>query len=216
MSSLAPTSREDIVDAQLYVNRTALYLSSIVNTFPDNVKVHIKNIQIIAWGINDLDYLSVGRNPTRRSLLFFLVDYRKSVHAIENVERALDVHSLFHDSYFFNLRGDQILKMLVVKVPKRWDGAFDKFKQGEFSKMFTRQELTSLRIPIRTRNNLPNPVYEVLTHSPEYRAAFVERMRKIYGASLNPDDLPQNIEYDSFHINPTVEIFNGDPGKPEI
>ncbi len=166
------------------------------------------------WGVNDVNYMTV-RRPKTHYLLFMLAVVPKGKNAVTQFRKDLDTIrgiNNYVDDYPFDFR-DRKLHMVVLRVHERWRAAYHNFIQGNFSKMFTREELGKVRINEFTIRGKLNLAWVVLMKDPRYKRVFRKQIEDFFGVSLNID--PD--EYDSFIINPTYEEFNVDkPGKPNV
>lgn len=82
----------------------------------------------------------------------------------------------YHDEYPFDLTKDYIL---VLKVRPEFQKSFDHFLRGEYSKMYTPQQLTQLRIP-QIINGKINMIYCILTKHRLGIDHYKETIRKAY------------------------------------
>lgn len=203
---------------EVFMNKTYKYLLPIINTYSKEFIHHYNTVSesLLACGINDVKY-ELATMEKNTHLLFLIYDTNGKFDPVKKMYKDLKlsksnfnkylsfVRSYTHyinDYYFDNVRGNR--HCVVFKVPTKYKQAYDKCLESKFSLMFTKSELTELKINPKTRSGKPDLRYLVLTKDNSYRQQFEELVNKTFDTNIT---LEQDVELD-FPFIKGNEIFN--------
>lgn len=190
----------EIEFGKIYFNRTKIYLSPIVNV----LGIDFNNVE--AYGIYDIKYENVYNDFKRDYHLFILNNPYINVKQFNDTLNKARSHKYYVDDYLFDLN-EMNKHMIVMKIPEEYHKSYDAFVIGRFSRMYTVNQLKTLKINKLTPAGKLNAPWHILTKDEGYRKVFIDKINKIYNTDLLEDDhVPR--EFDVFHINPKKEGFN--------
>lgn len=162
-----------------YDNKTWRFLLPCLKGHGDIFINRFNTVFKLAVGIHDtlLDgsYLSEGRN------LYILCnkDYQKK--NFSNFINWMQYKSYYKGDYCPDANFKTTKKhMLIIKVPKTFNNAYDYFLKSEYSKMYSEEELSSL-FSVNTKE------YQVLSKSIIALPNFVKKVNKRFDVNMNPN-----------------------------
>lgn len=206
-------------------NKTAKYILPIVDTYSNEFKYQFKNVNrgLLASAIGDIKYDDAKGKVTEYAL-FLLYDINGAFDANtrQHVEPLLGrtmfnqflkycrSYTYYLDDYYFRPFTDtpnfkeQHLCCVITRVPKKYHGAYDKFLQSAYSRMYNEEDLKALHVvPVRA-DNKANPIWKVLTKDASYKKEFERNVNDYYGTNVVIDD---DREFD-LPIRKADEYFN--------
>ncbi len=207
-----------IKSGEVFMNKTYKYLLPIVNTYSKEFiyQYNMVSESLLACGVNDVLYES-AINEKNTHLLFLIYDVNGKFDATKKMYHDLKIgKSTFNqylsfvrnythyinDYYFDNIKGNR--HCVILKVPTKYKQAYDKCLESKFSLMFTKSELTELKINAKTRSGKPDLRYLVLTKDNSYRQQFEQLVNETFDTNIR---LEKDVELDFPFINKN-EIFN--------
>lgn len=192
-----------------YVNRTKIYMANVLLEHLNFNTVHaLRIIKPVMWGTYDLKYIWAKKlNKYIDYQLFVLLN-------VDNKTKKSMIPMLMKDKYYIDSYpyafDKKDLIFVVFKIPKPLHKSYDNFILGNFSKMFTKQQLEKYQIHKLVDGKM-NPLHAVLTKNTEFKKVFEEKIEREYGSVPNVDN---DAEFDSFYVPPTYEAFNVDHYGP--
>jgi hypothetical protein len=193
----------EIVIGKLFVNRTAKYLIPALNYYGPTLKTKLNLIFKLAVGIHDklLDgsYLEGQKN------IFILADKSVRPDLFQNFKDWIQHQEYYVTDYVHNSvqKDDSRFHMFVIAFPPSLDDAYDKFKKGKYSKMYTKSEIDEFfsedsKIGARS----------VLCRWPYAKLAFKQKIKQEFNVLLQEEDFKTEVfEYD-LPPKKEEEIFN--------
>lgn len=88
--------------------------------------------------------------------------------------------------------------MVVLKLPERFYGAFETFKVGAYSEMFTQEEITTFFYTLPASQ-------KVFIKNHEYKLRFVRKLNYLWDTQIKPEDYNGEID---FKPTDETELFN--------
>ena len=170
--------------------RTSRYLGPILNTFP-KVFISESNKVKIGLGVMDALYYKTRQIKPR---LFVAVDFNQVyINTCRQVK-------WWEDDYPYNLEDKY---MIVFNIPEEFHNSYWEFLKGRYSRMYTKDQLTKLKIPAISGGKL-NPIYNVLTRHPLALTYLQSKIEDRYGTQTVSDDP------DEYDLPPRIgqEVFN--------
>jgi len=181
---------------KLYRNRTLKYLVPALNFYGPTLKTKFGLIQWLAVGVHDK--LIDGSYLEGQQNLFILVDKFVRPDSYQNFIDWIAYQPFFVTTYQVQ---EERFTMLVIAFPYQLADAFDKFKQGKYSKMYSEEE-------IRNFFGEKPEARKVLKRYNEAKYEFTVLVKKTYGTDLVEEDFKKEVfEYDLPPV-PKEEIFN--------
>lgn len=190
----------DITTKNPYQNRTGAYLAQpLISKLHYDTRVVVCKFRLM-WGLYDMDYVLAKRlktYPDHKKLFVLLNLSEDTKKAMKTIRR----DAYFYDAYPVDLNV-KTLVMVVFKLPKVIQKAFNKFMEGKFSEMYPPNMLYEFGIYHNSR------VHTVLTknyNDKEYLDIYLKRILDTFGVTK---DAVVDEELDSHFISPTIEAFN--------
>lgn len=163
----------------------------------------------LAFGIGDalMDKESINKEKA----IFILIDKKVQPNAFRNFMTWI----VNQEYYLFDYPFDDVIKgrkhMLVLKIPDQYDKAYEHFLKGEYSKMYTLEEVDRLFAIGRYGDPdvaiLRSQSRDVILKSISMRKPFIQKLKESFGdLDIKESDLTGK-ELD-FPIEKQKEIFN--------
>lgn len=201
-------------------NLSKRYLSPILNAYSKEFisKFNLVAESLLGIGIADFDYTTAkGIKIVSDNHLFFVFDikgfyaegkYEKPALSEGNFLEFLKFireYAYFVDDYYFNsVRGNE--HCIVLRIPKKYEKAVVHMRRGEYSKMYTPDELKALKVTPKDRLGKPNYRYGVLRKTKEFKKFFEAELNEMFGTNITIDDKDdRELDLPYYDIN---EIFN--------
>lgn len=215
----------DVQNGSIYINNTRKYLAPLLQTYGDEFMKHIKQCHIISTSIQDYGINTKEECKKIDPNIYILFDVNgpmKFGHYVDlNRSRLLfnetlhffQQHPAFVYDYPYDSTRDGNKHVVVIKVPHQ--KKFNLFMKGEYSKMYTQEEMDKLILKYSNSDNekkdIKTDVYSVLSKDPEYFDKFAERVYEEFGTRINNDGR----EYD-YPISLRKEILRYNDQKQQI
>lgn len=191
---------------KIYMNRTRKYLLPIIKIYGTEFTNCINNIRKVAVGIGDMIVQKCGYVHEKH--LFILADCDTNKLHFERSIEWLRNHPALVDDYVFGNIQHSHYHMLVIEIPEQFIPSLQHFKEGKFSKMYSKEDINRL---FTIHSKFPEDVafyksiHCVLTHDHNYKIEFAKQVTAEFGVkNYNP---PDDIEFD-FPIVLKQEVFN--------
>ena len=156
-------------------NKTKMFLSPILRTFGVTFTAKFSgDIFKLGYGIHDtlLDGVFDGKHP-----IYIACDKgvnpQKCWKAIEFIKE----HSPGYLTDYSMDTGSR-LHMLVLDIPLEYHHAYDKFKEGKYSEMFTKQQL-DLLFPDKSLI-----AYKILSKDVSYMPIFIKKIEDLFNVKI--------------------------------
>ena len=193
----------DIVIGKLYINRTVRYLVPGLGFYGPTLKTKLNLVFKLAFGIHDT--LLEGSHLEGQKNIYILVDKLVRPELFQNFMDWVKHQEYYVTDYVYDsiLENHSRKHMIVLAYPPSMEDAYDKFLLGNYSKMYTRQEITSYfaeESKLETR--------QVLMKTVHAKHRFIYSVKETFDTQLEEQDfLTGSWEYD-FPPNTKEEFFN--------
>jgi len=202
LSKIVNTEME-IVIGRLYINRTVKYLVPGLSFYGPTLKTKLNLVFKLAFGIHDT--LLEGSYLEGQKNIYILVDKLVRPELFQNFMNWIKNQEYYVTDYVYDsiLENHSRKHMIVLAYPPSMGDCYDKFLLGKYSKMYTRQEITSYfaeEAKLETR--------QVLMKTVHAKHRFVSLVKTTFGTQLEEQDfLTGSWEYD-LPPNTEEEFFN--------
>lgn len=193
----------EIVIGRLYINRTVKYLVPGLSFYGPTLKTKLNLVFKLAFGIHDT--LLEGSYLEGQKNIYILVDKLVRPELFQNFMNWIKNQEYYVTDYVYDsiLENHSRKHMIVLAYPPSMGDCYDKFLLGKYSKMYTRQEITSYfaeEAKLETR--------QVLMKTVHAKHRFVSLVKTTFGTQLEEQDfLTGSWEYD-LPPNTEEEFFN--------
>lgn len=170
------------------------YLSPILNTYPKLFQSTL-NKNRFNLAVCDVDYYKATKKQFR-NLLFLQTLYNTELISVcRNIKYFVDEYPLdLSDKY-----------IIVLDIPEEFDSSYESFLKGDYSKMYTREQLERIKIRQIVDGKI-NGTYLVLTANQMAYDEYCQVINIVYGTNHYP--MKEDIK--EFDIPPRInqEVFN--------
>lgn len=194
----------EIIINKRYRNKTWRYLLPCLRGHGQHFIDLVNEVMKLAVGVHDT--LLDGSPMSQSRNVYILCDKKERERFFY---RFLD-YARRQNYYVTDYCPDSNIKsrkhMVVIKVPAHYNGAYDHFLKGEYSKMYSKRELEILfGMPTRRDD------YQVLAQTTDAMQDFIAVVAREYGTILQPKDLI-GAEYD-LPLKRCEEVFHCDKSE---
>ena len=180
-------------------NKTFEYLTPIFRIFNDNFIPHIQKLSVLAYGIGDV-FDKLNKIPS-----FYILIENKNNEDLSSFLTYIEDKEYYIKHYNHTKK----LIIVVIQIPEIYHKSFYEFKKGNYSKMFSNEEINFFFNTKLRRNT-----YERLMKTDIGKKLYTERINKIFLTNVTEDIIEHHIEYDvPININIKQEIFNKKKNK---
>jgi hypothetical protein len=183
-----------------YVNKTWRFLLPCLREHGDIFTNKFNFIFKLAVGIHDT--LTDGSTISNGRSIYLLCDKLASKINFEEFLNFIREQKYYIADY---CPDSEILKsrkhMIVINIPETFYNAYDQFLKGNYSLMYSEQELKLL-----FSSNLRKKEYDILSKNPEIVSEFAKEVNNEFGTKAIADDF-KNSELE-LPLKKTEEIFN--------
>lgn len=188
----------EIKKGEFYKNRTRQYLLPAIVTELGAVFKQKFNTEIFKVAVGIRDVLLDGTNILNsKKAIFILVDKTVLTSEFNKFKSWVKYKPYYITDYQYS----EYYHMFVLEIPDNLHESYNKFKKGEYSKMFTDEQLDKY---------YPNKgeTYKVLIKHPTTRKKFLESIRKEYDVDIVESDfINAEVDYPP-KVEEYKEIFN--------
>lgn len=202
---------------KIYINRTRKYLFPIIKEYDTEFTSKINSMFKVGIGIGDMILNKSGIHHEKH--IFLLVDAKASVVNFHETLEWLREHPAYEDDYAYDNVYDGRLHMIVIKIPNNRIETFEKFKCGQFSKMYTPEDIKKF-FTYHGKDQEGMKMYQniqkVLIHEHNYKIEFAKQIQQEFHIPehYSPNEIDPNAEFD-FPILLQEEFFNVKPKGEE-
>jgi hypothetical protein len=193
----------DIIIGKLYINKTVKYLVPGLGFYGPTLKTKLNLVFKLAFGIHDT--LLTGSHLEGQKNIFILIDKLVRPDLFQNFMDWVKHQEYFVTDYVYDsiLEAHSRKHMIVLAYPPSMGDAYDKFLLGKYSKMYTKQEITSYfaeEAKVETR--------QVLVKTVHAKHRFISLIKATFNTQLEEQDfLIGSWEFD-LPPNEEEEYFN--------
>lgn len=191
----------DIQLGKVYVNKTYKYLIPCLKLYGDTFVTKLNSVFNLAFGIHDtvLD----ATEYEGQKLIYILSDKLYQAAKFQNFLNYVKHQPYYVMDYAFDDQERGRQHMLVIKFPESHFDVYDKFIDGKYSKMYTKDEVNKFfRKEGESR--------DVVTRSKKMIPVFIERIKASFGETTKITEQEisrEGMEYD-FPPEQQKEFFN--------
>lgn len=182
-----------VTSQKIHMNRSRRYILPCLKEYGDEFVKRIEAVFKIAVGLGDI----IVRKKYERHI-FVLMDTTIATRFFIEFLTWIKHQDMYEDDYVFGDMQKSTLHMVVLQFPEPFSHKLEQFWQGHYSKMFSKGEMRKYFSP-------GNEVIKVLTRDHDYRIAFTQRLNKIFGTSLSPEEYEGELD---FRPEESEELFN--------
>ena len=179
----------------VYTNKTRKYLLPCLNAYGATFMVKLNNVFKIAVGIGDIVISNRGIRHERH--IFILLESTIASNFFIDFLEWIKKQDMYEDDYVFDNIQKSTSHMIVLKIPEKFRDIFEKFKLGEFSKMYKKED-------IETFFKEKPEIKQVLIKDHNYKIRFVGKLNKTWGTDIKPSEYEGELDTKPDH----EEIFN--------
>jgi hypothetical protein len=196
---------------KLYINNTRRYLFPVIKYYGEEFTNKINKLFKVGIGIGDI--ITNKCNIRHEKHLFILVDTLPSSADFALALKYFKNHPSYEDDYAFDQIHKGRLHMLVIKVPDEFLETIDKFKAGEYSRMYSPEQIKNL-FSYKGDDEIVKKMYEitqkVLIHDHNYSIEFAKKIKKEFALEELPEikadqefELPILLQEEFFNVTQT-------------
>lgn len=183
---------------EIAMNKTKRYLAPCLKSYGDEFGLKIHSIWKIAIGIGDI--ITVKSNISFEKHIFILVYPKNNIKIFNNFMNWIKDQPMYEEDYAFDHIKNGHLHMLVIKLPEDCYHSYETFKKGDYSKMYTPEELQEFF-------DQESDTFKILIKDHNYKLKFSSMLKKEYDIDLTPEEIDDKFEFE-FPIKDVEEIFN--------
>lgn len=187
-------------------NKTARYILPIIESYSNEYKYQFREINpgLLASAIGDIKYDAAKGKKTEYALfMLFDINGAFDVNTRQHSQPILGRtkfngflkwvrnYTYYVDDYYFRelseTRADNKqnhLCCVITKIPKRYHGAYDRFLESAYSKMYSEEDLRSLHILPNLADKRANPIWSILTKDSAYKKEFERSVNAQFGTNV--------------------------------
>ena len=193
-----PTSMQ-IELGKLYQNRTLKYLVPALNYYGETLKAKLNMVFKLSFGIHDT--LIEGTHLEGQKNIYILIDKEVRPDLYFNFMGWIKNQEYYVTDYCFDDLHNGRRQILVLAFPPALEDAYDKFIKGQYSYMYTKEEL------IQYFTLKPEPL-QILQRTQVGKYIFKGLIKKVFDVTLEEIDFRnERFEYDIPPSN-EEEFFN--------
>lgn len=182
----------------MYKNKTLKYLVPALNYYGSTLKAKINLIFILSFGI--FDNLLEGSHLEGQKNIFILIDRKVNPSQFENFMNWVKLQEYYITDYVYDDLEKGCQQMLVLKFPTPLEDAYSKFLKGQYSKMYTKEEIETYF--------KGKEATEVFRKSFSAKQQFISTIKEVFDTSLEETDfINHQVEYDIPPVK-EQEFFN--------
>ena len=184
---------------KLYQNRTLKYLVPALNYYGETLKTKLNLVFKLAFGVHDT--LIDGTHLEGQKNIYILIDKEVRPDLYLNFMGWIKNQEYYVTDYVFDELHNGRKQLLVLAFPPALSDAYDKFLKGQYSYMYSRQELSQYF------NLKPEPL-QILQRTFLGKTIFKSLIKETFDVTLEEVDFRnERFEYDIPPSN-EEEFFN--------
>lgn len=179
----------------ILANKTRKYLLPCLKEYGRDFTSRLESVFKVAVGIGDV--IVSNRGIKHEKHIFILVSSSIARDFFIDFLDWIREQDMYEDDYTFGNIQTSELHMIIIKLPIKFYDAFETFKLGSYSKMYSEKDIEELF------NKKPQ-FKKVIVKSKDYKISFVKELNSIFNTNITPE------EYDGeLDLPPDKnEIFN--------
>ena len=164
----------------LYPNKTRKYLLPCLKEYGDEFMFRINNVFKIAAGVADIVTDNCGF--THEKHIFMLLDSKVASSFFIGFLDWIKEQEMYEDDYVFGNIQKSTYHMVVIRLPEKFWGSLDDFKDGSYSRMYSAETIQKFF------REYPD-VIKVFIKEHNYKINFVTKtLNRKFGTNLTHQD----------------------------
>jgi hypothetical protein len=183
-------------DWGIFPNKTRKYLLPCLKSYGHEFTKRLNNAYKVAVGIGDI--IVSNRGYKHEKHIFILLDSDIATTYFTAFLDFIRNHDSYDNDYVYGNIQKTTLHMIIVKLPVKYFKAFETFKMGSYSKMYSQEDI----------DNYFNvhPIYRrILVKDNRYKIKFAKQLNEFYGTTLKAEDMTGELD---FPPTEESEVFN--------
>lgn len=192
----------------IYLNRTKKYLFPIIKSYGKEFSSSIAKLFKLGVGIGDIITNRCGVHHEKH--LFILADATHNITEFAQILDYIREHHAYEDDYPYDVIHNGRLHMIVIRVPDEFITSMEKFKSGEFSKMYTPKQIHDLfeyKGKDKDLQKTYSEVKKVLVKAHNYRIEFAKKIEQEFNVKFPVSEITDEWELE-FPALLKEEFFN--------
>lgn len=174
-----------------YENKTWRFLLPCLRAFGDSFILKFNTVMKLAVGIGDKEF-----PEDRRIYILCDADYRE-------IDYKVFLNWVSKQPYFLGTYKNGLGEMLVLRFPKRFYNAYDKFIEGKYSQMFTEDEINILFSEVKNYREK-----SILNLEQRIIPDFIKKLNEEFNTNLKEKDFSEPFKELELPPKFSEEIFN--------
>ena len=170
------------------MNRTKKYLTPCLKEHGEDFVSRLSKVRKVAYGFADM---IIGKKYEKH--IFILINTSKCLEEFVSLLSWLKGKRYYEDDYAFDSLHSGVLHMIVVKLPEICYGKFNFFTKGEYSKMYSLEQIQQIK---------SDEVKRVLIKDHNYKLSFTKKLNEYFGTNLTPKEIGDR----ELDLPPTIEV----------
>ena len=192
----------EVIGNQILETRTKRYLLPILKAYGPIFIGKLNSVFKLACGLGDMVVERRGFKYEKH--LFILLDSSVATKFFIVFLEWIRKQPYFEEDYVYGNIQKSRFHMIIVKVPDKFVTALKVFKEGRYSKMYSKEDVDLYF------NNHPD-TKRVLIRDANYKMEFVKKVNQDFNTSIDDFDI-EDYELD-YPVNPKDEYFGAELGR---
>ena len=171
-----------------YENKTWFYLTPVLRGHGNTFITKFNSVWKLAVGIHDM--LLDGSDIANGRNIYILFDKKFNESKFEDFLQYVKYQDYYKADYSFDTDLQNSRKhMIIIKVPKMFNNAYDMFLKGKYSKMYEKEYLEKF---FSSKNR--KHVYDIMTKkSRETFNNYIKKIEETFNVQFDSDDTLHNL-----------------------
>lgn len=189
---------KDTDEVQVVNNsKTRNYLLPCLKEYGKVFTNKLSKVMKIAAGIGDV--ILSNRDISYEKHIFILLDSAKPMHEhFDSFMNFIKQQVYFVDDYVYGDIQKSTFHMVVLQFPEKYYTALDKFKAGQYSEMYTIEDIEKF-----FENHPTTKAILIKEHG--YRVEFTKKLNRRFGTTIQPEEYEGELDFKQTDVS---EIFN--------
>jgi len=176
-------------------NATWKYLLPCLKGHGNNFAKLFTELKPIFVGLGDKEK---GEDVNQKYTIFSVIEKGENINILTNSLNWIKDQDYYLDDYEI----DKKHHMIVIYIPSEFYFSYDKFIEGEYSEMYSKEQISFLfSHPSRIEHS------KVLAKNREYKDIFIDKINLRFGTTVQEGEFDKIDEFD-YPIEKKNEIFN--------
>lgn len=181
-------------------NKTWKYLLPCLRVYGDEFINKINSVFKVAVGLGDI--ILDNSNIVYQKHLFILIDTEiANKFFLKFIKYVRNLDNIYEDDYVYDNIQKSKYHMVILKLPEEFYDSLNKFKKGEYSKMFSKENIDKLFV------SYPH-IKKVFIKDHNYKVFFTEKVNKRFNLQAEYKIRPEEWEGELDFPPDDKEIFN--------